>query len=124
MPFAYGQGENPAGQPIGNRRKVAELVEAMLEDAAEEITRRTIERAMAGDTTAMRLCLERLLPRSRGRPAPFALSKIEGPDDMPGAACEIWSAVGAGMLTPREATELLRAVVSGPGHQTKNNEIQ
>ena len=38
---------------------------ALLEGEAEALTRRCVELALAGDTTALRLCLERLLPKSR-----------------------------------------------------------
>ena len=37
----------------------------MLEGEAEALTRRCVELALAGDTTALRLCLDRLLPKSR-----------------------------------------------------------
>ena len=36
-----------------------------LEGEAEALTRRCVELALAGDTTAMRLCLDRLLPKGR-----------------------------------------------------------
>jgi hypothetical protein len=35
--------------------------EALLDGEAEALTRKAIEMAMAGDTTALRLCLERIL---------------------------------------------------------------
>src|SRR5215217_8503149 len=55
---------NP-GRPAGARNRATLAAIALLEGEAEALTRRCVELALAGDTTAMRLCLERLLPKSR-----------------------------------------------------------
>src|SRR3954447_2593247 len=55
---------NP-GRPAGARNRVTLAAMALLEGEAEALTRRCVELALAGDTTAMRLCLERLLPKGR-----------------------------------------------------------
>ena len=55
---------NP-GRPFGARNKATLAALALLEGEAEALTRRCVELALAGDTTALRLCLERLLPKSR-----------------------------------------------------------
>jgi hypothetical protein len=41
------------------------------------LTRRAVELALVGDPTAMRLCLERILPPCRERTVKFALPPIE-----------------------------------------------
>jgi hypothetical protein len=38
-----------------------------LDGEAEALTRKAIERALEGDTTALRLCLDRLLPPRKDR---------------------------------------------------------
>ena len=43
----------------------------MLDGEAEGLTRKVLEMALAGDTVAMRLCLERILPPRRERPVRF-----------------------------------------------------
>ena len=110
MPFQPGQSGNPAGRPIGARNRKTLLMEALLEDDGEDLTRRLVEKALTGDATAMRLCMERLLPRMRERPIPFPLPPIAGPADVGNAAAEIQGAVETGVLTPREALDLLRVV--------------
>jgi hypothetical protein len=55
-PFKKG---NP-GRPKGARHKVTCAVEALLEGDAEALTRKAIEKALDGDTVALRLCLERI----------------------------------------------------------------
>jgi hypothetical protein len=110
MPFVEGQSGNPAGRPIGARNRKTQLMELLLEGEGEGLTRRVIERAMAGDKTAMRLCIERLLPRGADRPVPFALPTIERAEDARRAITEIAAAVGTGALTPRESMDLLRVL--------------
>src|SRR3954454_18747405 len=53
------------GRPLGARNKATLAAVALLEGEAEALTRRCVELALAGDTTALRLCLERLLPEGR-----------------------------------------------------------
>jgi hypothetical protein len=62
-PWQFQQG-NP-GRPPGARNRATLAAMALLEGEAEALTRRCVELALAGDTTALRLCLERLLPKSR-----------------------------------------------------------
>src|SRR4051812_18157606 len=55
---------NP-GRPLGARNKATLAALTLLGGEAEALTRRCVALALAGDTTALRLCLERLLPKSR-----------------------------------------------------------
>jgi hypothetical protein len=55
---------NP-GRPPGTRNKATLAALALLEGEAEALTRKAIELALAGDTVALRLVLDRLLPKGR-----------------------------------------------------------
>jgi hypothetical protein len=79
--FRKGQSGNPSGRPRGARNKATLAVEALLDGEAEVLTRRAIERAKEGDSVALRLCLERILPPRKDRPVSFALPKIESAAD-------------------------------------------
>ena len=52
-----------SGKPRGTRHKVTQAVLGLLEGQAEALTQRAVQLALAGDSTALRLCLERLAPR-------------------------------------------------------------
>jgi hypothetical protein len=67
MQFEKGQSGNPAGRPRGSRNKATVLAEAMFEGEVEAIVRMAIGKAKEGDITAIRLCLDRVLPRQRHR---------------------------------------------------------
>src|SRR5262249_4193060 len=65
-PFEPGKSGNPKGRPKGSRNQATLLAEALLDGEAEAITRKVINAALEGDTTALRLYLERLLAPSGG----------------------------------------------------------
>jgi hypothetical protein len=100
---------NP-GRPSGSRNKTTRALEALLDGEAEEITRKAIEMAKDGDSTAMRLVIDRLLPPRRDRPVNFALPKLETPADAVRATAAIAEAVASGELTPMEAGEMAKLV--------------
>ena len=49
----------------------------MLEGEAEQLTRKVIELVLAGDITALRLCLERLIPPRKDRPIHLILPPMD-----------------------------------------------
>ena len=110
MPFVKGQSGNPAGRPPGARNKATLLFEAQLEARAEEIVGRLIKQALAGQMSALRMCVDRLLPRGRERPVPLELPTIRTAADVERAVAEITAAVGDGTVTPREGLDLMTLV--------------
>jgi hypothetical protein len=110
MPFVKGQSGNPAGRPLGARNKETLAIEARLEARAAEIVDVAIGRAVRGDTPALRMCLDRILPRRRDRPVPFVLPPVVGAAAAERAVEDITAAVGTGELTIPEALGLLQIV--------------
>lgn len=99
-PFEPG---NP-GKPRGARSRATMAAEALLDGEAEGLTRKAIEMALEGDTVAMRLCLERLVPPRKDRPLMFELPPIASPQDHPAVLMAVITAMAGGELTPTEAT--------------------
>ena len=104
--FARGASGNPSGKPAGSRHKATLAAEALLDGEAEKLTRKAIEMALAGDATAMRLCLDRLVPPRRERPVTFPLPEIKRAADIIDATSALASAVATGELVPGEAAAL------------------
>ena len=77
---------------------------------ASAITKKAIELAKAGDMTAIRLCLERILPPRKTRPMRVSVPKIEQSEDILKAVNSILSAMASGKITTDEADALLRTV--------------
>ena len=113
MQYEIGQSGNPNGRPKGARNKTTLAAEALLDGEAEAITRKCIELAKAGDITAIRLCLERIIPARRDRAAAFAMPKMQSASDAVRASTAvIIEAVADGELTPAEASEMSSVIDS------------
>ena len=109
-PFAKGQSGNAAGRRAGCRNKATEAAALLLEGEAESLTRKAVELAMVGEPTAMRLCLERILPVCRDRTVKFALPPIESASDIAAAMKAVTSALADGAITPGEAATIAAVV--------------
>ena len=60
--FVKGQSGNPAGRPIGSKNKCTQFRE-LLEDDLPTLVSVLRDKALEGDMNAMRLLLERLVPK-------------------------------------------------------------
>ena len=108
--FKPGESGNPAGKPKGARHRTTLACDALLDGEAEKITRKAVEMALRGDSVALRLCLDRIAPARKDRPAPFTLPNLEAAADAKDAAAAIVRAVADGDLTPSEAAELSKVL--------------
>ncbi len=105
--FAPGNRANPKGRIPGSRNKATLAAQALLDGEVENLTRKAVELALEGDTTALRLCLERILPaRKEAALAPLDLPKVEGAADLPQLTAAILDSVAAGRITPGEGQAL------------------
>jgi hypothetical protein len=75
----------------------------LLEGEAEALTRKAVELALEGDTTALRLCLERLVPPRKDRSITFELPPVVTVDNAAAALGAVLVAVADGRITPSEA---------------------
>lgn len=104
--FATG---NP-GKPKGSRNRATQAVEQMLQGQVEELTQSAIDKALEGDTTALRLCLERIAPARKDAPVSFNLPPIETAQDASEAAQAVIRAVSKGEVTPLEGATVMGLV--------------
>jgi len=88
------------GKPQGTRLKATVAALALLDGQAKALTQKAVETALAGDTTALRLCRERIVPPRRDAPESFALPAMETARDAATAAGAVLGAVADGDLTP------------------------
>lgn len=106
---------NPGKQP-GTRNRVTVAMESLMEGQWEGLTKTAVALALRGDTTALRLCLDRIAPIRRGGHVEIPdFPALESPADVPKAHAAILSAVAAGYLTADEAkplSDLLTAYVT------------
>jgi hypothetical protein len=113
--FAPGARGNPRGRPPGSRNRATLAVEALMEGEAEGLARKAIEKALDGDTTALRLCLERIAPARKERSIDFALPPAGHCDEAEKAGAALIAAVADGVLTPGEAGPVMALLVAQKG---------
>lgn len=95
------------GKPKGTRHKATQAALALLDGEAEALTRKAVELALAGDGSALRLCLDRIAPPRRDVPVAFALPPMQTAADAAQAAGAVLAAVADGDLTPLEAAQIM-----------------
>jgi hypothetical protein len=82
----------------------------LLDGEAEALTRKAVELALAGDPSALRLCLDRIVAPRRERVVEFAMPPIHGPADIAGAMGAIVDAAARGAITLGEAAQLAQLI--------------
>jgi hypothetical protein len=75
QPFEKG---NP-GRPKGARHKTTILAEKLMAEDVEAVVQAVVEKAKAGDMTAARMIIDRMVPLRRGRPTPFEQQRSSRP---------------------------------------------
>jgi hypothetical protein len=107
-PFAAGQDSrrNNEGRPRGARCRATIAAETLLDGETEKLTRKAIDLALDGDTVALRLCLDRILPPARSRPISINIPPIKTAADLMPALDFVTQALGAGELSVDEASAI------------------
>jgi hypothetical protein len=99
-----------SGKPKGARHAATLAAEALLDGQAEALTQKAIEGALGGDSAALRLCLDRIVPPRRERPVKFALPALKVAEDAAAAMSAITAAVAEGELSLGEAESAAKLV--------------
>jgi len=105
-PFPKGNG----GRPFGSKNQSTLILEALSQGEKEELVRKGIEIAKAGDVSMLKFFLSRILPRER--PVRIDLPNMEFADDAVEALGSIMRAVSEGSISPSEGADLANLVNS------------
>ncbi len=109
--FKPGQSGNPAGKPKGTRHKATQAMMVLLDGETEALTRKAIELAKDGDTTAMKLCLDRIFPAPKPAAQCVHLD-MPPPENLADTARAFVAAAAKGEIPPDIAAQLVSAVAS------------
>lgn len=101
----FGPG-NP-GRVRGSRNRTTVAIETLLEGQHEALTQAAIDKALEGDTTALRLCLDRLAPPRKDAPISFEMPPVRSVADAVEASAAVLAAVAAGDVTPDEGGRVM-----------------
>ena len=101
-----------SGRPRGSRNKATLAIEGLLEGQAEALTQTGVTKALAGDSMALRLCMERIAPAPKDQAVSFSLPNMKNVLDASEAAGSVLTAVIEDELTPIEATRVMSLIDS------------
>ena len=101
-----------SGRPRGSRNKATLAIEGLLEGQAEALTQTAVTKALADDSMALRLCMERIAPAPKDQAVSFSLPNMKNVLDASEAAGSVLTAVSEGELTPIEATRVMSLIDS------------
>jgi Family of unknown function (DUF5681) len=110
MRFQPGQSGNPAGRLPGSLNKKTIALEEAFAEGAQEVVADVITRAKNGDEAAVRLCVDRMLPRKRDRAVAIELPVIKTSEDAELALTVVTDELAAGHLTIGEASALVALI--------------
>ena len=107
MPFVNGQSGNPAGRPVGSRNKFTRALDEAFQKDGFAVVDTIMEYAQNANPAAMRLCLDRLVPKGRDRPGSIALPPADTADFPKVAVDTIYRALAESEITIDEADRLI-----------------
>jgi len=99
-----------AGRPKGSGQ--AAHYRAMLEPYAEELIQRVVDLAKDGDMAALKLCLDRLCAPLRPTDRHITIEGFDSCTGLSGKGDIVLAGVANGMITPVEASNLIRVISS------------
>ncbi|WP_035881628.1 DUF5681 domain-containing protein [Cupriavidus metallidurans] len=120
MAFRKGASGNPAGRPKGTSDRRNSLRE-LLQPHAADLVKKAVELALAGDTTALRICVDRIIPAVKAKDAPISLSGLSG--SLADQGRTVLDALAAGELTPDEANAVM-GVISAQARIIEVDELE
>jgi hypothetical protein len=105
--FRKGSSGNPAGRAPGCRNHATVMAEVLLEGEVEALTRKAVTLALEGDTMALKLCQERIVPRRKARAVTVDLPRIDRAEDLGNAIGIVIEEAASGRLFLDEAAALI-----------------
>ncbi|MFL6447385.1 MAG: hypothetical protein ACJ746_06805 [Bryobacteraceae bacterium] len=113
-PFARGN-QFGRGRPRGSRNKSTLALQELLGTHAEALVSKCVVSALQGDNTAMRLCMERLLPPLKNNLVQLPLPAVLNAVGVGKAMEQLVASVAQGQITPDDAEKLAKVLEARAG---------
>ena len=121
-PFTEGNTAS-RGRPPGSRNKNTLWSQELIGEYREAVLRKCLAMALQGDSTAMRLCVERILPISKESRVQLKMAKVSTMAEVAAALDRVLQAVGRGAITPEQG-QRLADLLHGRGRIIEGEEIE
>lgn len=119
--FKPGESGNTAGRPRGIKDRRSELRE-LLRPHSRKLIKKAVEMALGGDTTALKLCLDRICSPLKSQAEPIAAT-IPATGTLAEQGAAIFQAAATGTIGPDEAAALM-AILAGQARIQEIAELQ
>ena len=104
--FLPGQSGNLAGRPPGSRGKATLMAQALFDENGKAIIEKINDLALnEGNLTALKICIDRILPALKSRPVHYSLPDIKTTEDIVAAYGAILKAASEGHMTPDDVSK-------------------
>lgn len=110
--FKKGESGNPAGRRRGSLNKCTLAAMALLRGEAVGITRVVVNAALGGDLTAIKICMERLIPPAKDVPLDVVLPKVVNVSDLAGFTGALLNKVACGEIGASEGEKLSKILAA------------
>jgi hypothetical protein len=111
------------GRPKGSRNKRSALAQEILDQYSDSLIKKCIAQGLAGDTRALGLCMERILPALREPGVRLKLPKLNHLDDVNLAKQRVLQAIATGNITPVEG-ETIASILENYGKTIEGQEME
>lgn len=107
--FQPGKSGNPKGRPKGSKNKNKRLMDALAKDLPKLVAA-TKKKALQGDTAALRLLLERLIPAKKSESSTIVIKNFDSGKSLTKKANVIMGAIADGIVPPDVGSSLIAAI--------------
>jgi hypothetical protein len=111
------------GRPKGSRNKRSAQALQILDQYSESLIKKCIAKGLEGDTRALALCMERLLPALREPGVRLKLPKLNQLQDVNLAQQRVLQAIANGNITPVEG-QTIASVLENHGKTLEGQEME
>ena len=121
---------NPTGKKPGTRHKATQLAEILLDGQTEQLVNKCVEMAIDGDSTAMRICMDRLIPPRKSRPITIQLPDTKTAVGVADAQSKVVKTVAEGELAIEDGQalssilEARRKALETQDHEERLNKLE
>ena len=98
------------GRPRGSRNKSTQTLQKMLGAHAEALIAKCVVAALQGDRSAMRLCMERILPPIKYSPVQLTLPRVKNAVGVGSAMERLVQSVAKGDIPPEQAEMMAKVL--------------
>ena len=121
MAFKPGESGNPEGRPKGTTDRRTEL-RALLAPHAPELIQKLVDLALEGDTSAIKICLDKVIPNIKPTDEPVSIAEFSEAADLTAKGELVMAAVADGELTPDQGSSL-QSIIAAQGRILEVNDL-